>query len=48
MIETLINLGIMSILLFIANKMAIVNDISHEIRDILLKGRLPPSPPNSS
>ena len=37
MIETLISLGIFSILVYIATKMAVVNDISHEIRDILLK-----------
>jgi hypothetical protein len=37
-------MGILGILVFIANKMAIVNDISHEIRDILLKGGNPPPP----
>ena len=36
MIETLLSLGIFGVLVFIANKMAIVNDISHEIRDLLL------------
>ena len=39
MIETLLSLGILSVLVYIATKMAVVNDISHEIRDILLKRR---------
>ena len=37
MIETLISLGIMGILVFIAMKAEIINEMSHEIRDILLK-----------
>ena len=37
MIETLLSLGIFSVLIYIATKMAVVNDISHQIRDILLK-----------
>ena len=42
MIDTLLSMGIIGILAYIACKMAVVNDVSHEIRDILLKGRLPP------
>ena len=36
MIDTLISLGIMGILIFIAIKAEIINDVSHEIRDILM------------
>ena len=46
-VETLISLGIMGILLYIASKMEMFNDILHEIRD-MLKGRLPPPPPPPS
>ena len=42
MIDTLISFGIMGILLFIAIKAEIINDISHEIRDILLGRGKPP------
>ena len=44
MIETLLSLGIFGVLIYIATKMAVVNDVTHEIRDILI-GR-PPSPPS--
>jgi len=44
MIDTLISLGVFGILIYIATKMAVVNDVSHEIRDILLGRRPPPSP----
>ena len=47
MIEIAINLGIMGILFYIATKMAVVNDVTHEIRDIL-KGGNPPPPTSSS
>ena len=47
MIEIAINLGIMGILFYIATKMAVVNDVSHEIRDILLNRRKPPLSPTS-
>ena len=45
-VDTLISLGIMGILFFIASKMEVLNDISHEIRDMLKRG-LPPHPPPS-
>ena len=46
MIETLISLGILGILVYIATKTAVINDVSHEIRDILtLKGGKPPLTP---
>ena len=49
MIETLISLGAFGVLVYIATKMAVVNDMTHEIRDILmLKGGNPPPPPSSS
>ena len=37
-VDTLISLGIMGILLFIAIKAEVINDMTHEIRDILLQG----------
>ena len=39
MIDTLISLGIMGILLFIAIKAEIINDVTHEMRNILLEIR---------
>ena len=42
MIETLISLGMLGVLLYIATKTAVINDISHEIRDLLLKRGEPP------
>ena len=45
MIDTLIGLGMLGILLYISTKMAVINDISHEIRDIMLKWGKPPLPP---
>jgi hypothetical protein len=39
MIDTLISLGIMGILLFIAIKAEVINDMTHEIRDIMLQRR---------
>ena len=46
MIDTLISVGIMGILVYIATKMAVVNDVTHEIRDILKgKGKPPLSFP---
>jgi len=47
MIDTLISLGIMGILLFIALKAEIVNEVTHEIRDLLI-GRKPPLPPTTN
>ena len=44
MIDTLISLGIMGILLFIALKAEIINEVTHEIRDMLTRGK-PPLPP---
>jgi len=35
-VDTLISLGIMGILMFIAIKAEIINEISHEIRDVLI------------
>ena len=43
-VETLISLGMLGILLYISTKMAVINDISHEIRDIMLKWGKPPYP----
>ena len=37
MIETLLTLGILGVLIFIASKLEVINDMTHEIRDILLK-----------
>ena len=45
MIEELISCGILGVLLYISTKMAVLNDLSHEIRDILI-GKIPP--PTSS
>lgn len=42
MIDTLIALGMFSVLIYIATKIAVVNDVSHEIRDILIGWRPPP------
>ena len=42
--ETLISMGILGVLIYIASKLEIINDISHEIRDILI-GRKPPLSP---
>jgi len=36
MIDTLISLGIFGILVYIATKAAVVNEMTHEIRDILI------------
>lgn len=44
-IDTLISLGIMGILLFIAIKAEVINDMTHEIRNILI-GRKPPLSPS--
>jgi len=41
MIEELLSCGILGTLLYISTKLAIINDLSHEIRDILLR-RKPP------
>ena len=48
MIDTVISLGIMSILLFIALKAEIINEVTHEIRDILIGGNSPPPPSSES
>ena len=42
MLEELISVGILGVLLYISTKMAVLNDISHEIRDILIGWRPPP------
>ena len=47
MIDTLIGLGMFGVLIYIATKVGIVNDVSHEIRDILIdltleRGKSPP------
>lgn len=39
MIDTLIGLGMFGMLTFIAIKVAVLNDMSHEIRDLLLMRR---------
>lgn len=44
MIDTLISLGIMGILAFIALKAEVINDVTHEIRDMLKRGPPPPPP----
>ena len=44
MIESLISMGILGVLIFIASKLEVINDISHEIRDILIGGNPPPPP----
>ena len=48
MIDTLISLGAFGVLVYIATKMAVVNDITHEIRDILIGGNSPPPPSSES
>lgn len=45
MIETLLSMGMLGVLIYIATKAEVINDISHEIRDILLNGGKPPLPP---
>lgn len=45
MIEELISVGILGVLLYISTKMAVINDMTHEIRDILLNRGKPPLPP---
>ena len=42
-VDTLLALGMFATLIYIATKMAVVNDVSHEIRDILNGWRRPPS-----
>ena len=42
-VDTLISLGIMGILVYIAMKAEIINDMTHEIRDVL-RGWGPPPP----
>lgn len=39
MIDTLIGMGMFGTLLYIACKIAIINDMSHEIRDLILTKR---------
>lgn len=36
MIDTIIGMGMFGTLLYIASKMAVVNDMTHEIRDLLI------------
>lgn len=43
MIESLISMGILGVLIFIASKLEVINDMTHEIRD-MLKDRRPPPP----
>ena len=51
MIESLISMGILGVLIFIASKLEVINDISHEIRDMLNTligkggGSVPPTSP---
>lgn len=44
MIDTLIALGMFGVLVFIAIKAEVVNDMTHEIRDLLMGWRPPPPP----
>ena len=37
MIESLISMGILGVLIYIASKLEVINDMTHEIRDILVR-----------
>ena len=39
MIDTMIGMGMFGTLLYIASKMSVINDMTHEIRDLLISRR---------